>query len=77
MGAGEDGGGSSGNSGDGGSEDGTGGAGRGRGGGRTVDVICGGGVKFSEDRSADGAERVAARVAGGGEEACVALFRSV
>ena len=37
-----------------------------------MDVICGGGVKFSEDRSADGAERVAARVAGGGEEACVA-----
>ena len=56
--AGGDGGGSSGKSGDGGSEDGTGDAGRG-GGGRTTDVMFGGGVEFAEDRSADGAERVA------------------
>ena len=65
MGAGGDGGGSSGKSGDGGSEDGTGDAGRG-GGGRTADVMFGGGVKFADDRSADGAERVAARVAAEG-----------
>ena len=58
MSAGGDGGGSSGKSGDGGSEDGTGDAGRG-GGGRTTDVMFGGGVEFAEDRSADGAERVA------------------
>ena len=52
--------------GDGGSEDGGGGA-AGGGDGRTAGGF-GGGVLFAEDGSADGAERVATRVAGGGEE---------